>query len=53
MKKARLKKKKKIDNDLKREDNLLKTNLCYSSENHLDVDTISQEKRKNSWELIN
>lgn len=44
---------KKIDNDLKTEDNLLKTNLSYSSENHLDVNTISQEKIKNSWELIN
>jgi len=44
---------KKIDGDLNREDNILKTNLSYSSENQLDVDNISQEKIKNSWELIN
>jgi len=39
-----------IDNDLKIEDNLLKPN---SSENHHNVDIVSQEKTKNSWELIN
>lgn len=42
-----------IDDDLKREDNILKTNLSSSSENHLDVEPVSQEKTKNSWELIN
>jgi len=44
---------KKIDNDLNRQDNLLKTNLSSSSENHHDVVPISPEKIKNSWELIN
>lgn len=39
-----------IDSDLKIEDNLLKTN---SSENHHGMGTVSQEKTKNSWELIN
>jgi len=44
---------KKIDNDLKKQDNLLKTNLSSSSENHLDGIPISPEKRTNSWELLN
>lgn len=44
---------KKIDNDLKKQDNLLKTNLSSSSENHLDGVPISPEKRTNSWELLN
>jgi len=39
-----------IDNDLRKEDKNLKTN---SSENHHDVDTVSQKKIKSSWELIN
>lgn len=44
---------KEIDNDLKREDNLLKTKLGFSSETYPDVDTISQEKKNNNWEFIN